>query len=112
MEHQTPPQPPSAPHHPANQPVQRAPNFAPTPPKQEDPDKSLAIVSLALWIVLPFPPIMLVLSLIAQSQSKKRGYINTLAKVNVIISGIATALLVLFLVFMLFLGLLGALSEA
>jgi hypothetical protein len=70
----------------------------------EDPDKALAIVSLAMYAVLPIPPISLILALIALRSSKRRGYKNTLAKVTVIISIIATILVAAVIALMIFAG--------
>lgn len=63
------------------------------PPAQtpaDYPGKTLGIVGLILAIVTPL--IGLIVSLIAQSQSKKAGYPNSLAKWGVIIGAILTVL--------------------
>lgn len=63
------------------------------PPAQtpaDFPGKTLGIVGLILAIVTPL--IGLIVSLVAQSQSKKAGYPNGLAKAGVIVGAILTAL--------------------
>ncbi|MFZ4896540.1 hypothetical protein ACL9RL_19045 [Plantibacter sp. Mn2098] len=54
------------------------------------PGKTLGLVGLILSILLPL--VGLILSLVANSQSKKAGFPNQLAKVGIIIGAILTAL--------------------
>lgn len=63
------------------------------PPAQtpaDFPGKTLGIVGLVLAILTPL--IGLIISLVAQSQSKKAGYPNGIAKAGVIVGAILTAL--------------------
>ena len=62
-------------------------------PTAEDPGKTLGIVGLVLAIVLPV--IGIIVSAIANSQSKQAGFKNQFAKIGLIIGIILTALWVI-----------------
>ena len=61
-----------------------------TPPPADYPGKTLGIVGLILAIIMPL--VGLIISIVAQSQSKKAGYPNTMAKVGVIVGAILVVL--------------------
>ena len=64
---------------------------APQAPAPADfPGKTLGIVGLVLAILLPL--VGLIISIVANSQSKKAGYPNGLAKAGIIVGAILTAL--------------------
>ena len=68
---------------------------APQAPAPADfPGKTLGIVGLVLAILLPL--VGLIISIVANSQSKKAGYPNGLAKAGIIVGAILTALGVIF----------------
>lgn len=54
------------------------------------PGKTLGIVGLILAIIMPL--VGLIISIVAQSQSKKAGYPNKMAKVGVIVGAILVVL--------------------
>ncbi|MFD6054589.1 DUF4190 domain-containing protein [Agromyces sp. NPDC060279] len=68
----------------------------PAQPPADYPGKTLGIVGLVLAIITPL--IGLIISAVAQSQSKKAGYPNGLAKAGVIVGSILTALGVIFFI--------------
>ncbi|MGX5695802.1 DUF4190 domain-containing protein [Agromyces soli] len=65
-----------------------------TPAPADYPGKTLGIVGLVLAIILPV--VGLIISIVANSQSKKAGYKNGLAKAGIIVGAILTALGVIF----------------
>lgn len=65
-------------------------NAMTTPVPADYPGKTLGIVGLVLAIVMPL--VGLIVSAVAQSQSKKAGFPNTPAKIGVIVGIILTAL--------------------
>jgi hypothetical protein len=65
-----------------------------TPAPADYPGKTLGIVGLVLAILLPV--VGLIISIVANSQSKKAGYKNGLAKAGIIVGAILTALGVIF----------------
>ena len=67
---------------------------APAQPPADYPGKTLGIVGLILAILLPL--VGLIISIVAQSQSKKAGYPNGLAKAGIIVGAILTALGIIF----------------
>ena len=76
----------------------------PAPAGTDFPGKTMGIVGLILAII--FPLIGLIVSIIANGQSKKAGYKNGVAKAGIIVGAILTALGILVLI--LSLGSLGA----
>ena len=81
---------------------QAAPQQAPAT-TADYPGKTLGIVGLVLAILIPL--VGLIVSIIAQNQSKAAGYPNKLAKIGIIVSII---LMVLGLVIGIFSAILGA----
>jgi hypothetical protein len=72
------------------------PTPAPAPqpaPAGDFPGKTLGIVGLVLAILAPL--IGLIISVVANNQSKAAGYPNQLAKIGIIVGAILTALYVI-----------------
>ncbi|MGG7507297.1 hypothetical protein [Plantibacter sp. YIM 135249] len=88
-------------------PAPQQPQYQPAAPA-DYPGKTLGLVGLILAIILPL--VGLILSLVAQSQSKKAGVPNTLAKVGVIIGAILTALGIISVIISIVIG-IGAASS-
>ncbi len=69
------------------------PTPAPAPqpaPADDFPGKTLGIVGLVLAILVPL--VGLIISFVANNQSKAAGYPNQLAKIGIIVGAILTAL--------------------
>lgn len=67
------------------------PTPAPAPAAPADfPGKTLGIVGLVLAILVPL--VGLIISIVANNQSKAAGYPNQLAKIGIIVGAILTAL--------------------
>ena len=69
------------------------PTPAPAPqpaPEGDFPGKTLGIVGLVLAILVPL--VGLIISVVANNQSKAAGYPNQLAKIGIIVGAILTAL--------------------
>jgi hypothetical protein len=63
---------------------------APQPAPADFPGKTLGIVGLVLAIVAPL--VGLIISVVANNQSKAAGFPNQLAKIGIIVGAILTAL--------------------
>ena len=63
------------------------------PPGVDYPGKTLGIVGLVLAILVPL--VGLIISVVANNQSKAAGYPNQLAKIGIIVGAILTALYVI-----------------
>lgn len=75
------------------------PTPAPAPqpaPAGDFPGKTLGIVGLVLAILAPL--IGLIISVVANNQSKAAGYPNQLAKIGIIVGAILTALYVIIVI--------------
>ena len=73
------------------------PTPAPAPqpaPAADFPGKTLGIVGLVLAILAA--PVGLIISIVANNQSKAAGYPNQLAKIGIIVGAILTALWLIF----------------
>lgn len=72
------------------------PTPAPAPAPADFPGKQLGLVGLILAIIVPL--VGLIISVVANNQSKAAGYPNQLAKIGIIIGAILTALGVIVLI--------------
>ena len=63
---------------------------APAPAPADFPGKQLGLVGLILAILVPL--VGLIISVVANNQSKAAGYPNQLAKIGIIVGAILTAL--------------------
>jgi hypothetical protein len=67
---------------------------APAPAGADFPGKTLGIVGLVLAILVPL--VGLIISIVANNQSKAAGYTNQLAKIGIIVGIILTVLYLIF----------------
>ena len=65
----------------------------PAAPPADFPGKTLGIVGLVLAVLIPL--VGLIVSIIAQNQSKAAGYPNKLAKIGLIVGIVLTVLIVI-----------------